>query len=349
MNFIEYRLRKIDSFQQRHLIPSFVYGVVKKYGDDNGGMLTIQLTYTMFTTIFPLLLLLVTILTLFLVGDPSVRQSVLHSTFNQFPVVGSQLGSNIHVLKRDSLLGLVVGIAGLIYGSTGLAGAGIYVMEQVWNIEGALRPNYIKRITRSLVFLFTLAIGLVVTTFLSGFSTYGRHNFWLVIASGVLAALANVGLYIVAFRALTPKQVSTSNLIPGAIFTGLLWSVLQAFGGYVVGHYLKNDNATYGTFGTVLGLLAWLYIGAEVTVYGAELNVVLKRHFWPRSIIQPPLTKADQESIAFQATQNRRRPEQQVTTKIKGQPMTQAAYLAKGGKIDKRKVGTVKSAPKKNR
>jgi YihY family inner membrane protein len=330
MNFIEYRLRKIDSFQQRHLIPGFVYGVVKKYGDDNGSTLTIQLTYTMFTTIFPLLLLLVTVLTLLLVGDPGIRKAILHSTFSQFPVLGSQLGSNIHVLKRDSVIGLVVGILGLIYGSTGLAGAGIYVMGQVWNIEGTLRPNYIKRIARSLVFLFTLAIGLVVTTFLSGFSTYGKHNFWLGVVSLVLSALTNVALYIVAFRALTPKQISTTSLIPGAVFTGLLWSILQAFGGYVVGHYLKNDNATYGTFGTVLGLLAWIYIGAEITVYGTELNVVLKRHFWPRSIIQPP-----------------RRPEQQITTKIKGQPMTQETYLKRGGKVNKSKIGTVKSAPKK--
>jgi YihY family inner membrane protein len=347
VNAIEYRLRKVDAFQQRHQPLSFMYGVVKKYGDDNGGALTIQLAYTMFTTVFPLLLLLVTILTLLLVGDPGIRHDVLRSTFSQFPVVGSQLGSNIHVLKRDSLFGLVIGLVGLIYGSTGLAGAGIYVMEQVWNIEGALRPNYIKRIGRSMAFLATLAVGLIITTFLSSFGTFKKHDLWLSLASELLAGIANIVLYVTAFRALTPKQIRTTSLIPGAIFSGLLWTVLQALGGYVVGHYLKNDNATYGTFGTVLGLMAWLYFGSEIIVYGAELNVVLRRKLWPRSIVQPPLTKADQESIALQATQNRRRPEQEVTTKVRGQPMTQNTYLANGGMIDKRKIGTTKSVPKK--
>jgi len=65
-------------------------------------------------------------------------------------------------------------------------------------------------------------------------------------------------------------------------------------------------------FGTVLGLLAWIYLAVEVTVYCAEINVVVARRLWPRSIIQPPLTEADRASMALQALQNQRRPEQHV-------------------------------------
>jgi len=65
-------------------------------------------------------------------------------------------------------------------------------------------------------------------------------------------------------------------------------------------------------FATVLGLLAWIYLAVNVTVYAAEVNVVLARRLWPRSIVQPPLTEADRYSIALQALQNQRRPEQQV-------------------------------------
>ena len=62
----------------------------------------------------------------------------------------------------------------------------------------------------------------------------------------------------------------------------------------------------------MLGLLAWIYLATEVTVYSAELNVVLARRLWPRSIVQPPLTEADRASMALQALQNQRRPEQHV-------------------------------------
>ena len=68
----------------------------------------------------------------------------------------------------------------------------------------------------------------------------------------------------------------------------------------------------YGIFATVLGLVAWLYLAAEITVYCAEINVVLARRLWPRSIIQPPLTEADRASLALQALANQRREEQQV-------------------------------------
>ncbi len=48
-------------------------------------------------------------------------------------------------------------------------------------------------------------------------------------------------------------------------------------------------------------------------MYAAELNVVLARSLWPRSIVQPPLTEADERVLAAQATQNQRRPEQTVS------------------------------------
>ena len=58
-------------------------------------------------------------------------------------------------------------------------------------------------------------------------------------------------------------------------------------------HHFLHSDSVYGVFGTVLGLLAWIYLAVEVTVYCAEINVVLARRLWPRSIVQPPLTEAD--------------------------------------------------------
>ena len=93
---------------------------------------------------------------------------------------------------------------------------------------------------------------------------------------------------------------------------GIGWTVLQVAGAYLVHHFLHSDSV-YGVFATVLGWLAWVYLAAEITVYSAEINVVLARRLWPRSIIQPPLTEADRTSLALQALQNQRRTEQDVT------------------------------------
>jgi hypothetical protein len=184
-------------------------------------------------------------------------------------------------------------------------------MEQIWNLPGPARPGFVPRLGRAMLFIALLGGGLIVTTALASLNTYLLKGFWSVIGAEVSAAAFNIGMYIGAFRALTPKGVPTRKLLPGAITGGILWTVLQVLGTWLVHHFLRGDSV-YGIFGIVLGLLAWIYLAVQVTVYVAEINVVLARRLWPRSIIQPPLTEADRASMALQALQNQRRPEQHI-------------------------------------
>ena len=330
MKVVDMAMRRIDAFQQRHLLPSFVIGVAKKFDDDNAGNLTVQLTYAMFVTVFPLLLLLVTVLSMVLADNPADRMKVLHSALGQFPIIGQQLGHDIHAIRRSSTFGLVFGILGLIYGSTGLAQSGLFAMEQIWNLPTTLRPSFVIRMIRCGIFLVVLGVGLVLTTSLAGFGTFGRHNVWLGVVGEILAVLVNIAIYLAAFRTLTPGRVATRALLPGVIVGEVAWTVLQAAGGYVVGHDLKGASALYGLFGLVLGLVAWIYLGAEVTLFAAEVNTVLDGRLWPRGLVHPPLTEADQRSYTAQVTQYQQRPEQEVISRFRDRPMTQDEYLMHG-------------------
>jgi uncharacterized BrkB/YihY/UPF0761 family membrane protein len=107
-------------------------------------------------------------------------------------------------------------------------------------------------------------------------------------------------MYAVGFRVLTPSCVRARDLVPGAVMAGILWTALQVAGACLVHHFLHSDSL-YGMFGTVLGLLAWVYIAVEITVFCAEVNVVLARRLWPRPVIQPPLADAGRASMAMQA------------------------------------------------
>ncbi len=78
----------------------------------------------------------------------------------------------MHQLKRSSVIGLIVGLVGLIWGSTGLAQSGLFTMEQVWNLPGPARPGYVQRLGRARLFLCLLGGGVIVTTGLSSLSTY---------------------------------------------------------------------------------------------------------------------------------------------------------------------------------
>ncbi len=311
MNPIEKAVRRVDAVQQRHKATAFVVALIKKYGDDNGGVLAANLAHSAFVSLFPLLLVLVTLLGLVASNNPGVRHQVVQAIAHQFPIIGNQLTGNVQQLRRSSIIGLFVGLAVLIWGATGLAQAGLFTMQQVWNLPGPARPGYFPRLGRALVFLAVLGAGVAVTTLLTSLGLYGHGPGVLASAGDILVPATNVGVFFLTFRVLTPNGVPTRLLVPGAAAGGLAWTVAQALGTYVVGHF-RHVDAVYGAFATVLVLMAWISLSVEITVYAAELNVVLARRLWPRSIVQPPLTEADRAVLAAQALQNQRRDDQRV-------------------------------------
>jgi YihY family inner membrane protein len=314
MNLVDKVIRRIDAIQQRFTPTAFVFGLVKKYGDDNGGVLVSNLGYSVFISLFPLLLILFTILGLIAAHDQSFRESaVKNAVAHQIPLLGQTLTSNVGTLQRSSTIGLIVGLLVLIYGVTGLAQAGLFTMTQVWNLPGPARPGYVQRLARSLLFLALLGGGVIVTTGLAWLPIHlNGKGAWVNPLIYVVTAAFGAGMYLGSFRALTAKGVPTRSMLPGAIVGGILWTLLQVLGTWVAAHFL-HSNSAYGVFASLLGLLAWIFLAVKMTVYCAEINVVLARRLWPRSIVQPPLTEADRASLAVQALQNQRRPEQHVT------------------------------------
>ena len=311
MNPVERAVRKVDAVQRRHMPAAFVVGVVKKYGDDHGGVLVANLAFSAFISLFPLLLILTTALGLTAALDPAFKAEALKAVGDQFPVIGHQLTGKVHELQRSSVIGLIVGLAGLIWGATGLAQAGLFTMEQVWNLPGPDRPGFVQRLGRAGQFLLLLGVGVLATTLVAGLNNYTRNAAIFIALAEAGAAVVNIGMYAAAFRLLTPRIVPTRKLLPGAVIGGIAWTLLQFLGTYLVRHFLHSDSA-YTIFATVLALVAWINLAVQLTVYAAEVNVVLARRLWPRSIVQPPLTEADRASIALQALQNQRREEERV-------------------------------------
>jgi uncharacterized BrkB/YihY/UPF0761 family membrane protein len=153
---------------------------------------------------------------------------------------------------------------------------------------------------------------MAATGALSGLITIAGQNLG-VRTVGFLAAIAlNALLYLAAFRILTPSSVATRKLIAGAIVGGIGYTILLVAGTALVQHQLRHAQALYGQFAVVLGLMGWLFLVSQLTLYAAEINVVLARRLWPRSIVQPPLTDADERVLHDIARQEERRPEQRI-------------------------------------
>lgn len=312
MNPVERLIRHVDRWQQRHVATAFTFGVIKKYGDDNAGQLVASLSHTAFVSLFPLLLVMTTILGIVAAGHGALRHQVIHAVASQFPAIEHEISRKPPQLRQASYVGLVVGVCAALWGSSGLAQSGMYAMAQVWSLPGPDRPGYFQRLGRAGLFLLVLGTGVIVTTLLTGFGTWGNSSPFLTMLAEVIAAAANVGMYVIGFRVLTPKVVRITRLLPGAVLGGIGWTMLQALGTQLVKHFLHSDSV-YGIFAVVLSLLAWIYLIVEVTIYAAEINVVLARRLWPRSIVQPPLTSADRKALSLFPLAQQRRDEQQVS------------------------------------
>jgi hypothetical protein len=99
----------------------------------------------------------------------------------------------------------------------------------------------------------------------------------------------------------------------------VFWEALQLIGTWYVTRGLAKASPTYGVFAVVITLLSWIYLGAQLTLLAAEINVVLRYRLWPRSVTQPPLTRADRLTLTRLAQMETRRPEQVVTASFTGE------------------------------
>ena len=172
-------IERMDRFQRRHPAASFPLAVLYKYFEDFGPYLAALIAYYGFVSLFPLLLLLATVLGFVLAGDPGLQHQVLHSALRQFPVVGAQLGQPKQL--GGGTVGLVVGIAGLLYGGLGVAQAAQYAMNTAWRVPRNNRPNPFKARGRSLVLLGTAGLAVIATTVLSTLGTVQAGSFGMAV------------------------------------------------------------------------------------------------------------------------------------------------------------------------
>ena len=189
-------------------------GVIRKFGDDRGGSLSGLLAFYGFVSLFPLLLVMVTILGFFHPAEHSLLQRTESAALSQFPIVGTKLSQNIHALHGRSTLGLVVGIAGVLWGSQGALQTAQYAQAEVWNVPGEARPNFWARLGRTAAMTALLGVFLLASTVVAGVVTIGHHGLAAVAGAFIVSLALNVCLFAVAFRVLTPRQSTGETCSP---------------------------------------------------------------------------------------------------------------------------------------
>ena len=290
-------LHAFDTYQASHPWLAVPLAVGRKFADDEAGSRAALIAYYAFFSLFPLLLLFVSVLGFVLRGDPSAQHSIERSALGTFPVVGGQLKTGR--LHGDAFA-IAVGLVGSLWGGLAVAQGVQTAFNSVWAVPAAERPGLLAGRARSLMAIVVLGVVLVASSVASGLAGAGLGGAALKVVGIVLALSLNCLLYAAAFRLLTAGTVSSGRLWPGVLVGGAIWTILQALGGYYVGHVVKSASDTYGTFALVIGLLVWLRLGAQVSLYAAEVNVVLDRRLWPRTLFGPPRLSGDRSALTDQ-------------------------------------------------
>jgi YihY family inner membrane protein len=302
-------LSRFDAYQQSRKWLALPMAVIKKSGDDQGGNLAALVAWFGFFSLFPLLLVFTTILGFVLRNNPNAQQAVEDSVLHQLPIIGQQI--QLHSLK-GSVTALVIGLATSLLAGFGVTGAAQRALDTVWAIPHKDRPNFLQSRVRGLGLLTFLGLLFVISTFVSGVVSGGFGGVGDLIAGYVIALVVNFALFFAAFRLMTASVIPSRDLRVGTIVASVAWTILQALGGYYIGHVLKNQSDAGKTFGLVIALLVWLHLGAQLMLYSAEINVVVTRRLWPRSLFGPPVAPADKRALRALAKVEERSDEQHV-------------------------------------
>lgn len=285
-------VRRLDEFQQKHTFAGYVFAVIKKFGDDNGGYQAALITYYGFLSLFPLLLVVFTVLQIVFKDNVQLQHQVADSINEYLPVIGQQLQSSIHSM-RSAGFGLVIGLLIALYGARGGAEVVRNMLNDVWQVPRNRRPGFPKSLFQTLSIMAAAGVGFVAVVMVSTFSSVLGHAQWVKIVANLAGfTIATAALLVVCNRA-TSRRVSLRDMVPGAIGVAVFTQLLVTFGGILVRHQLKGASSFYGIFAVVLGLIFWLYLIAQVLVYAIEFDSVRHLKLWPRAIQMDKPTQAD--------------------------------------------------------
>ncbi|HET9076474.1 MAG TPA: YihY/virulence factor BrkB family protein [Acidimicrobiales bacterium] len=296
-------LGRLDRIQRRRPWLAVPVAVVRKSSEDQGGNLAALIAYYGFLGVFPLLLVFAAILSLILAGDQELQNSVLHSVERSFPALSQYLQGTI----RTSQAALGIGLAGAAWAGLGVTRATEQAMNTIWDIPLGDRPGLWWGRARGLLMLVILGATFLASDAVSALRGGGGVLGAAGDAVSVTGSLVlNLVLFGLAFQVLTNRHLSWRSVAPGAAAGAVGWTALLNLGSLFVSRELAHASRLYGSVGFVIALTAWIYLGARLVIYCAELNVVLEYHLWPRSLSGSAGTDADRRALLRQVREAQR-------------------------------------------
>jgi membrane protein len=268
--------------------PTVLKRTFKEYKADNLPDLAAALTYYAVLAIFPMLIVLVSILGL--IGN-SVTQPLINNLGKVAPGAAKQIFTSAitNIQSNQGTAGVlaIVGLAGALWSASGYVGAFMRASNVVWDVEEG-RPIWKTipvRLGVTVLTLLLLTAGAIAVTFTGGLAKQVGNvigvgstavQVWDIAKWPVLVILVAVMLAILYYAAPNVRQPGFHWVTPGGLIAVLLWIVVSALFALYVANF-SSYNKTYGALASVIVFLVWLWITNTVILLGAELNAELER------------------------------------------------------------------------
>ncbi len=295
-----------DRLQRKHGVLGFPHAVVKKYGDDEGGRQAALITYYGFLSIFPLLLLGVAVLSRVLADHPDLRQRLITAIVPQ--ALRSTVEHSLATLPA-STIPFIAGLIGLLLSGTGVVFSAYQTLNHVAAVRYRFRAGFLSRYVRVFVVLAMLLAGALATGTLTVVATALPGQPGLQRAAAVLgSALVVFAVLLLGAKLLLARPAPVRALWPGAILGAAVVTVVLNAGTPLLARLVARAGPVYGSFATVAGMFALLYLVGQALVYAAEVAAVRYARLWPRALDVNRPTAADARALALLAREQERIP-----------------------------------------
>lgn len=285
MEKIKWPLKKLDSWQQKFKPTAFAAAVIKKFSDDDGGYLAALITYYVFLSLFPLLLVATTVIDFLFIDYKELHTRIIAGINEYFPALSGQLQNSIAGLQSHGWR-LLIGLLIAIYGARGGAAALRYTFNKIWEVPKKAQLGFPLSALHSLLIVLVGGGGLVLAAVLSSYAVGVSDVFIYRLIPLALSFASLVGVFYIVFSiSINSREPSRKDLLISALAAAIGVQILQLIGGYLVTHHLKSATSLYGTFAFVLGLLFWIYLQVQILLLAAFAGVVHARKLWPRKLL----------------------------------------------------------------
>jgi membrane protein len=293
-------MASVDAWQRAHAVAGFPIAVVKKFGDDRASSLAALMAYYAFLSLFPLLLAFTAVLGFMLDGDPSLQADIVDSAAGRIPVVGAQIADEVQPLS-GSTPALVIGLVGALWAGLGVTLALGRAFNELWDVPRFERRKALPARAYGVAALAVLGLALIVSTLLAGLALGGGIGPRTQRLTAVALSLTlNAAVLLAVFGLLTQRPFRVPELLPGVTLAAAGSLLLQSVGALYVNRAVLGAGDTYGTFALAIGLLSWFWLWSHLLLLAAEVNVVLRRRLWPRSL-SGDLAPADRTALRLNA------------------------------------------------